>query len=49
MDLEWLFSPDANKAIAILCAGIGIIGAIYAIFGGLKAVAVSATVMVSVC
>ena len=32
------------QTIALLCFGIGLVGAIYAIFGGLKAVAVSDTI-----
>ena len=43
-NIDELLGITQFQAIAILCAGIGIIGAIYAIFGGLKAVAVSDTV-----
>ena len=43
-NIDQLLGITQFQAIAILCAGIGIIGAIYAIFGGLKAVAVSDTV-----
>lgn len=42
--IDQLLNITSFQAIAILCAGLGIIGSIYAIFGGLKAVAVSDTV-----
>ena len=35
-NIDQLLGITQFQAIAILCAGIGIIGAIYAIFGGLK-------------
>ena len=43
-NIDQLLGITQFQAIAILCFGIGVIGAIYAIFGGLKAVAVSDTV-----
>lgn len=43
-NIDELLGITQFQAIAILCFGIGIIGAIYAIFGGLKAVAVSDTI-----
>ena len=42
--LDKLFGITSFQSIAILCVAIGVIGSIYAIFGGLKAVAVSDTV-----
>lgn len=42
--LDELFGITTYQSIAILCVAIGVIGSIYAIFGGLKAVAVSDTV-----
>ena len=42
--LDQLFGITTYQSIAILCVAIGVIGSIYAIFGGLKAVAVSDTV-----
>ena len=42
--LDELFGITSFQSIAILCVAIGVIGSIYAIFGGLKAVAVSDTV-----
>ena len=39
-----LFGGNEFMAIAVLCVVIGIVGACYAIFGGLKAVAVSDTI-----
>ena len=42
--LDQLFGITSYQSIAILCVAIGVIGSIYAIFGGLKAVAVSDTV-----
>ncbi|MDO4269340.1 MAG: solute:sodium symporter family transporter [Eubacteriales bacterium] len=43
-DISGLFGLSHFWAIALVCAATGVIGAIYAIFGGLKAVAVSDTV-----
>lgn len=43
-DISGLLGLSHFWAIAFVCAAMGIIGAIYAIFGGLKAVAVSDTV-----
>ena len=43
-NLDELFGLSQFATIAILCFGIGLVGAIYAIFGGLKAVAVSDTI-----
>lgn len=43
-NLDQLLGITQFQAIAILCFGIGLVGAIYAIFGGLKAVAVSDTI-----
>ena len=42
--LDTLLGITTFQSIALLCIGIGVIGSIYAIFGGLKAVAVSDTV-----
>ena len=42
--LDQLLGITTYQSIAILCVAIGVIGSIYAIFGGLKAVAVSDTV-----
>src|SRR3712207_9576752 len=42
--IQRLLAVSQFKAVAITATAIGIIGAIYAIFGGLKAVAVSDTV-----
>ena len=42
--LDQLFGITTYQSIAILCVAIGVIGSIYAIFGGLKAVAVSDTI-----
>ena len=42
--LDELLGLSQFTTIALLCFGIGLIGAIYAIFGGLKAVAVSDTI-----
>ena len=39
-----IFNGNQFAAIAVLCVVIGIVGACYAIFGGLKAVAVSDTI-----
>ena len=39
--LDQLLGITTYQSIAILCVAIGVIGSIYAIFGGLKAVAVS--------
>ena len=39
-----IFGISKFQAVAILCVVIGIIGGCYAIFGGLKAVAVSDTI-----
>ena len=43
-DISGMFHLQKFTAIAILCVIIGIIGGCYAIFGGLKAVAVSDTI-----
>lgn len=43
-DISDIFHVSKFTAIAILCVVIGIIGGCYAIFGGLKAVAVSDTI-----
>ena len=43
-NLDELLGLSQFTTIALLCFGIGLIGAIYAIFGGLKAVAVSDTI-----
>lgn len=43
-DISGMFGLSYFWAIALVCAATGIIGAIYAIFGGLKAVAVSDTI-----
>lgn len=43
-NLDSLFGGSQFLAIAVLCIVIGIIGGCYAIFGGLKAVAVSDTI-----
>lgn len=43
-DVSGLFHLSRFAAIAIVCLATGVVGAIYAIFGGLKAVAVSDTV-----
>ena len=43
-NLDQLLGLTQFQTIAILCFGIGLVGAIYAIFGGLKAVAVSDTI-----
>ena len=43
-DIPELFGVSKNTALWICVFGIGIIGSIYAIFGGLKAVAVSDTI-----
>ena len=43
-DISGIFGIGKFQAVAILCVVIGIIGGCYAIFGGLKAVAVSATI-----
>jgi len=42
--LDQVLGITTFQAIALLCAGIGIVGSIYAVFGGLKAVAVSDTI-----
>ena len=42
--LDQLLGITTYQSIAILCVAIGVIGSIYAIFGGLKAVAVSDTI-----
>ena len=39
--LDQLFGITTYQSIAILCVAIGVIGSIYAIFGGLKAIALS--------
>ena len=39
--LDQLFGITSYQSIAILCVAIGVIGSIYAIFGGLKAIALS--------
>ena len=43
-DISGIFGTSKFVAVAILCLVIGIIGGCYAIFGGLKAVAVSDTI-----
>lgn len=43
-DISGLFHLSRFAAIAVCCVSIGIIGSIYAIFGGLRAVAVSDTI-----
>ena len=43
-DISGIFGISKFTAVAILCVIIGIIGGCYAIFGGLKAVAVSDTI-----
>ncbi len=43
-NFDSLFDGNQFMAIAVLCVVIGIVGACYAIFGGLKAVAVSDTI-----
>ena len=43
-DISGIFGIGKFQAVAILCVVIGIIGGCYAIFGGLKAVAVSDTI-----
>ena len=43
-DISGIFGISKFPAVAILCVVIGIIGGCYAIFGGLKAVAVSDTI-----
>ena len=43
-DISGMFNLSKFQAIAIMCVVIGIIGGCYAIFGGLKAVAVSDTI-----
>lgn len=43
-NFDSLFGGNQFMAIAVLCVVIGIVGACYAIFGGLKAVAVSDTI-----
>ena len=43
-DISGIFGIGKFTAVAILCVVIGIIGGCYAIFGGLKAVAVSDTI-----
>ena len=43
-DLNNLFQMDESQTLVLTVCSIGIIGSIYAIFGGLKAVAVSDTV-----
>ena len=43
-DISGIFGISKFTAVAILCVVIGIIGGCYAIFGGLKAVAVSDTI-----
>ena len=43
-DISRIFGIGKFQAVAILCVVIGIIGGCYAIFGGLKAVAVSDTI-----
>lgn len=42
--IDQIFHITQFQAIALLCFGLGIVGAIYAIFGGLKAVAISDSV-----
>ena len=43
-DISGILGTSKFMAVAILCLIIGIIGGCYAIFGGLKAVAVSDTI-----
>ena len=43
-DISAIFNLSKFSAVAVLCVVIGIIGGCYAIFGGLKAVAVSDTI-----
>lgn len=43
-DFSGVLGISRFTAVAILCVVIGIVGACYAIFGGLKAVAVSDTI-----
>ena len=43
-DISGILGTSKFMAVAILCIIIGIIGGCYAIFGGLKAVAVSDTI-----
>ncbi len=43
-DISGIFGISKFQSVAILCVVIGIIGGCYAIFGGLKAVAVSDTI-----
>ncbi len=43
-NFDRFFGGDMFKAVAVLCVVIGIAGGCYAIFGGLKAVAVSDTI-----
>lgn len=43
-NIDQLLGLTQFQAIALLCVGIGIVGSIYAVFGGLKAVAVSDTI-----
>ena len=43
-DISGIFNLSKFSAVAVLCVIIGIIGGCYAIFGGLKAVAVSDTI-----
>lgn len=43
-DLNAIFGVDTQMALTILIALLGIVGAIYAVLGGLKAVAVSDTI-----
>lgn len=43
-DISGMFGWSKFQAVAVLCVIIGIIGGCYAIFGGLKAVAVSDTI-----
>ncbi len=43
-NFDSLFDGNQFMAVAVLCVVIGIVGACYAIFGGLKAVAVSDTI-----
>lgn len=43
-NFDSLFDGNQFMAVAVLCIVIGIVGACYAIFGGLKAVAVSDTI-----
>ncbi|MDO4617131.1 MAG: solute:sodium symporter family transporter [Lachnospiraceae bacterium] len=43
-NFDQYFGGNQFRAVAVLCVVIGIVGAAYAIFGGLKAVAVSDTI-----